>query len=213
MYKIFRLGNYVVLNDTIKGEVFYGYVKDVFIDKNNLNRDVFSFFNIKDWDSKLSIPLSKLTDKDGLPYTSQEFEDFYTQNTGNFKSGVELTPQISDALLAADNPSISNPFATESLERVKSIQNLQINTQGQVVVTYTDQDGISQTLTTTQSTFDIKYNVENYTELLTIVGQDVLDLVYVRKAQGTQWLPGGLGGDLLHKRFVHVEWCKLGSFR
>lgn len=45
----------------------------------------------------------------------------------------------------------------------------------------------------------VKYTVENYAELLTVVDQSVDNLAYVRSSQGTSWLPGSLGGTYYGK--------------
>lgn len=45
----------------------------------------------------------------------------------------------------------------------------------------------------------VKYTVENYTELLTVIHQEVDNFAFVKNSQGTSWLPGLLGGSYYGK--------------
>lgn len=86
-YRIYRQDNYIfVVNNTTK-ETQYGFTKEVFIDKSNINLPVYRVFNVKDFDDKISINITQILKEDGTSYTQTEFETFYTKNTGNFNQG------------------------------------------------------------------------------------------------------------------------------
>lgn len=86
-YKIYKKNNYIVVTDNITSETFYGRAKDVMVDKSNTNRAAYRFFNILDLKEGTSLTIDQILKEDGSPYTSDEFDTFYTQNTGNFNGG------------------------------------------------------------------------------------------------------------------------------
>lgn len=86
-YKIYRKDNYILVVNNLTQETQYGFVKEVFVDKSNLNIANYRIFNVRDFDEKIIISISQILKEDGTPYTQIEFEDFYKQNTGNFNSG------------------------------------------------------------------------------------------------------------------------------
>lgn len=84
-YNVYTKGNYfVVVQD---GEYFYGFRKEVLVDKNNTDKATYKFINVKDFDSSISINLSQLLKENNSAYTESEFDTFYTENTGNFNGG------------------------------------------------------------------------------------------------------------------------------
>ncbi len=89
-FKIFKKGNYLKIQNINTGELFNGLLKEVFVDKNNLNNPLYKFFNVKDWSDRLALNISQIKKEDGSDYTQEEWETFYTENTGNFN-----TPQAS----------------------------------------------------------------------------------------------------------------------
>ena len=86
-YKIYRETNYIRVIDITTNELFNGTVKDVFVDKNNTQKNVYRLFNVKDLaeDTVFSIP--DILKADGSAYSVSEWETFYTENTGNFNGG------------------------------------------------------------------------------------------------------------------------------
>jgi len=189
MYKIYTKGNYFVINDIQKNEFFYGLKKDVIVDKSNINKGNYRFFNVKDWKHERSLNITDLQKENGDFYSITEFDTFYTENTGNFNGGG-LTPQILDALQNANSPDATNVFATLNDLGVTTLDSVVVNTDGTLTINYNG----GSSITTVKSVLDIKYNVENYTELLSVTGQNLYDFAYVREQQGTSWLPGSLGG-------------------
>lgn len=112
-YKIYIKGNYFLIEKVTNREIQYGHRKEVLVDKNNLQKPIYRIFNVKDWRQREPLHISQILKEDGIPYTQEEWEVFYTTNTGNFSLGsVNLDPHILDALNNANSPSISNPFAT-----------------------------------------------------------------------------------------------------
>ncbi len=192
MYKIYTEGNYFIIASA--DETFYGHKKEVLVDKNNKNRTFYRIFNVKDWKNSTSLNISDIFKKDGSPYTQNEWETFYTDNTGNFNSGAVIAPQISDALNNATNPSSTNPFATLLDVGVKNINEVKVEPNGLLSITFTKADNTTATIITTKSVLDIKYNVLNYSALSSILDQELYDFAYVRQSQGIKWLPGSLGG-------------------
>lgn len=85
----------------------------------------------------------------------------------------------------------------ECLKFIKEITSLTIDTNNNLILTYVD--GNNNTLTqevmlSTSSGFKPNIVVDNYTELLTVTGQQLFEFVEVQNSQGTQWLPGSIGG-------------------
>ena len=77
---------------------------------------------------------------------------------------------------------------------ITSINSISTDVNGKLIVSYTDSTGVHTIETESLQKFIIKFNVLNYTELLTKT-PDIYDYAYVRESQGTQWLPGSLGGN------------------
>ena len=82
---------------------------------------------------------------------------------------------------------------TNGTSGIISIDSVSFNIDGKLIIYYTDTNGSQTIETDTIEKFIIKYNVLNYTELLTIT-PELYDYAYVRESQGTKWLPGFLGG-------------------
>lgn len=86
-YKIYRQDNYIIFINNTDKETFYGFVKEVRVDKSNANKASYTIYNIKGFSNKASLLIEQLLKEDESQYTESEFETFYTQNTGNFNSG------------------------------------------------------------------------------------------------------------------------------
>jgi hypothetical protein len=193
-YKIYTVNNYFFLEDLIQDSKYPGFKKQVRIRPNNKGRNVYTIHNLEEWNEKTVIDLNSIQKEDGTPYTPTEWINFYTSETGNFNSGLVFNPQIVSALNNANSPSGSNPFITASDINVKSIDSVVVNDNGTLTINFTDGDNNNNFVTTNKSVLDIKYNVLNYSALSAILDQTLYDFAYVRQSQGTQWLPGSLGG-------------------
>lgn len=91
-YKIYKVGNYIkVVNNNTK-EIFNGLCKNVFIDSNNTGKNIYDISGIKNLEEKY-LKLDNILKEDETPYTKEEWETFYTENTGNFNSGLAFNPQ------------------------------------------------------------------------------------------------------------------------
>jgi len=111
-YKFYRKDNYIVLSNDNTKETFYGFVKEVLVDKSNLNKAHYRFFNIKDWNSDTPLLITQLLEEDGSPYTQIDFEEFYRQNTGNFNGGGSAPGVQSVTGVGVDNSDPLNPVIT-----------------------------------------------------------------------------------------------------
>jgi len=111
-YKFYRKDNYIVLSNDSTKETFYGFVKEVLVDKSNLNKAHYRFFNIKDWNSDTPLLITQLLEEDGSPYTQIDFEEFYRQNTGNFNGGGSAPGVQSVTGVGVDNSDPLNPVIT-----------------------------------------------------------------------------------------------------
>nr|DAI89601.1 MAG TPA: hypothetical protein [Caudoviricetes sp.] len=111
-YKFYRKDNYIVLSNVFTDETFYGFVKEVQVDKSNLNKPHYRFFNIKDWNSDIPLRITQLLKEDGNPYGQAEFETFYSQNTGNFNGGGSAPGVQSVTGVGVDNADPKNPVIT-----------------------------------------------------------------------------------------------------
>lgn len=86
-YKIYSIGNYLRIQNVESGEIYNGLLKEVFVDKNNLNNNLYKIQNVKDWSERTALNLNQIKKEDGSDYTLSEWETFYSENTGNFNSG------------------------------------------------------------------------------------------------------------------------------
>ena len=211
--KVYRKNNYIIIEDSSTNKTYQGLCKRIGISNNIINDQHYDFTNLINHEGLNGVPLNNLLKEDNSPYTLNEWIDFYTENTGNFNSGSALDPQISDALNNANSPSSTNPFLTESEDRIKNITSLNYNSINSTIdITFIDQDDVFQTLTTSFINVGIKYNVLNYNDLLLVTPSPSLyDLAYVRQPQGIQWLPGSLGGTYYSKglyMFDGVNWVE-----
>jgi len=91
-YKIYSIGNYLRIQNIESGEIYNGLLKEVFVDKNNLNNNLYKIQNVKDWSERTALNLNQIKKEDGSDYTLSEWETFYSENTGNFNQGG-ATPQ------------------------------------------------------------------------------------------------------------------------
>ncbi|WP_439132427.1 hypothetical protein [Polaribacter sp.] len=78
-YKIFRRNNYIVVTD--ENNVHYtGFAKNVLVNKTSESSTNFFFKGIEKFSD--IVPLANIKTEAGGAYTEQEWEDFYTLNTG-----------------------------------------------------------------------------------------------------------------------------------
>lgn len=116
MYKIYRKNNYLIIERMNSKELFFGLIKEVFIDKNNQGKAIYKLYNIKEWDSNNSIVINQIFKEDSSPYTQLEFETFYTQNTGNFTADLKEGSEIVLVKKLADLPEpVNNVINLENL--------------------------------------------------------------------------------------------------
>lgn len=112
-YKIYRKDNYIVVTNDVTLETYYGHIKDVMVDKSNTNRPAYRFFNIKDFRDGTSLVISQILQEDGSEYTTEDFDTFYTQNTGNFNGGGSAPTGVQSVTGdVVDNTDPQNPVIT-----------------------------------------------------------------------------------------------------
>ena len=104
MFRLYKEGNYIVVINEEKQEYFYGHAKEVFVDKNNTNSEIYTIENIKDLPKGFNLKIGEILDKTGVAYTLSEWEAFYTNETGFSTAtggsvvGVAITQEDYDAL-------------------------------------------------------------------------------------------------------------------
>ena len=114
-YKFYREDNYIMVVNSTNQEMYTGFVKEVFVKKSNASQPSYTFFNIKDLPENTIIRIGNILKEDGTPYTQIEFEEFYTNNTGNFNGGGSAPGVQSITGTGVDNTDPENPIinATE----------------------------------------------------------------------------------------------------
>ena len=147
-YKFYRKDNYILLSNDSTKETFYGFVKEVLVDKSNLNKAHYRFFNIKDWNSDTPLLITQLLEEDGSPYTQIDFEEFYRQNTGNFNGGGSAPGVQSVTGVGVDNTDINNPVINIIPDNISDTQSIPFTT----LVTNVDQHIMSGALVITPDT-------------------------------------------------------------
>lgn len=84
MYRIYKKGNYIFIDDETSGVRAEGLSKDVLVRVKQIDSNDFHFTNVNSFDAGTNgINISEIKKEDGSPYTRQEFEDFYTSATGS----------------------------------------------------------------------------------------------------------------------------------
>lgn len=86
-YKVYTKGNYLVVVDVQLNEYFYGIRKEVHVDKSNKNTPTYRIFKVKDFSDALVLQIPNILKEDGSVYSLEEWETFYTEDTGNFNGG------------------------------------------------------------------------------------------------------------------------------
>lgn len=89
-YQISRIGNYLKVRNISKQEDFYGLLKDVFIDKNNLAHGNYRIFNVLDLPDATLLEIGKLYKANNTLYSASEFETFYTELTDSALTDFQL---------------------------------------------------------------------------------------------------------------------------
>lgn len=149
-YKIYRSDNYIFVTNTSTNESFYGHVKDVFVSKSTTGTSSYRIFNVKEFSSTTSLPISTLLKEDGSAYTKSEFETFYTQNTGNFNSagtgqGVQSVTGSGVDNTDPQNPVILNSGAAPSINIIEDGNYTIPDGSATKIITFTDNE--TQTVT------------------------------------------------------------------
>lgn len=158
-YKIYRKDNYIEIAPLNGKYIFTGHVKEVKVVREVTKRNRFRFYGISKWNPLIYLSLSQILDGSGNPYSLNDWEDFYNQNTGNFSDGgvAPFDPSLYDL----------SEFQNGSLDRF--IQ---------------ESDLLAYSAVT---------SVANYSALpdpTTVPGE----MYIAENEQGTNWLPGSLGG-------------------
>lgn len=125
-------------------------------------------------------------------YIDKQTGGVYVWENDAYITSASMSLDIIQALTNANNPSGINPFLTLEDTNVISIDSLNY-VAGDLTLSYTTDLGV-QTLTVALGSLGIKYNEQNFTALSLVTGQNLYDFAYLREAQGTKWLPAGLGG-------------------
>jgi hypothetical protein len=137
MYKIYESNNYIIVEGIDPKEMFYGHKKEVFIDKSNLDSPIYSVFNVKDFEDGTTMIIGEIQKQDGSLYTEEEFDTFYTLNTGNFnrggtaptqgvvsvsgRNGVVALTKVDVGLANVDNTSdLAKPISTSTQNELNS---------------------------------------------------------------------------------------------
>ena len=95
MYKIYREGNYIRVIDVRTNELFNGAIKEVFVDKSNVQKNEYTISKVKDFNELEVLRIGSILKQDNTAYSTSEWETFYTENTGNFNGGG-AAPEISE---------------------------------------------------------------------------------------------------------------------
>ena len=111
MYKIYREGNYIRVIDVRTNELFNGAIKEVFVDKSNVQKNEYTISKVKDFNELEVVRIGSILKQDNTTYSTSEWETFYTENTGNFNGGG-TAPTIQE-LLDANNTSTTGIIINE----------------------------------------------------------------------------------------------------
>lgn len=110
-YKIYKKSNYIVIEDN--DTIYYGLSKNTEIDKSNKKRPEYRFFNIRDWNEKKALNINQIQKEGGDFYTEEEFDNFFTKETGNFNWGW-FNPLTLESVVIVDSlKSLPSPINNE----------------------------------------------------------------------------------------------------
>lgn len=211
-YKIYRQENYIKISGK---QDWYGLVKDVFVDKSNVKKAEYRFFNVKDWKSNIALSIGQIQKEDGSFYTEQEFDTFYRENTGNFKSpnSGAIFVEVATLPVIDINQNIIYILPDNSWNVYNGVQWIKEDIQN---IIYTE----VATLPTTNIKTNIIYILPNGSwnlynginwlkedvQFVVVDNYSALPLAptnnkwfWVSNSQGISWLPGFLGGTYYPK--------------
>lgn len=82
MIKIYSKNNYIILEKN--NRKFFGIKKDVKVIPSELGENIYQIFNVEKWNSFELIDINEILKENNSNYSLEEWETFYTENTGNF---------------------------------------------------------------------------------------------------------------------------------
>lgn len=85
-FKIYKLNNYIIIEDTVENKQYQGLAKNVFIYKDQKLENVFDFDGLDDGGLK-GISLSEMINSLDVAFTDNSFKTFYTTETGSAGGG------------------------------------------------------------------------------------------------------------------------------
>ena len=105
-FKIYKLNNYLIVEDTVENKQYQGLAKNVLVYKDLLSEEVYNFEGITQ-EGLNGIAVSNMIDENNNPFSNEQaFINFYTVNTGNFNVGGG-TPQTLDEVTTVGNNTLN----------------------------------------------------------------------------------------------------------
>lgn len=122
-YKIFRIGTYIRIETEDGQHAWSGLAKDVRIIQNTEGLRVFRILGVNGWGCNVPIKLSQILQEDGSPYSFDEWQEFYIDNTG-----MSISDQtLAEVLIEGNDTQGNNIELTGSDKIVSQDGKLQIN--------------------------------------------------------------------------------------
>lgn len=121
MYKIYRKGNYLKIQDTKTNEYFSEPIKNVEVTRSNVNETIYEIKGVERFKG-MYIKLSDLVTESGAAYTESTWETFYTENTGNFNGGG--TAPTTDTV--TNNSSVPGATVGDALDTLKNTAGFEV---------------------------------------------------------------------------------------
>ena len=216
MYKIYASDNYIIVTKIQNNETFYGHKKNVFIDKSNVNKPVYSIFNVKDLKDDTIVAIGEIQKQDGSLYTEAEFDTFYRTNTGNFNGGGTAPVEI-DPIFSASEASLFSAGDKTKLDSQSGV-----NTGDETTITIQTKrplktvnneslEGTGNILGNVDNTSDLDKPISTATQnVLTTISQTTLlnlsGLIEINTDNTKFNVPAGTGVIYKNGNLIDVSW-------
>lgn len=187
IYKIYRESNYIRVIDTITNELFNGTVKDVFVDKSNVQKNIYRLFNVKDLAEDTLFSTPNILKSDGSPYSVSEWETFYTENTGNFNGGG-TAPTINTAFVEKTYAS------TMSVVYDSTNPNFDITLTGNLDLTITGTSNGDSGMVNLYFSATETATLNGFTDLVITGAGEMIPVYFIHDSDGLKWYNDVTGG-------------------
>lgn len=195
IYKIYRESNYIRVIDITTKELYNGAVKEVFVDKSNVQKNEYTLFNVKHFDETAVLAIGKILKEDGSAYSVSEWETFYTENTGNFNGGG-TAPTINTAF-------VEEPYtATMSVAYNTEQPNFEVYLTGDLDLTISGTSNGDSGMVNLYFSATETATLNGFTDLVVTGDGEMIPVYFIHDSDGVKWYNDVTGGIVDNSLFA-----------